>query len=730
MAMKNVTSNSHALVWRPSFVTLGAEKTRITRNHSMQATKKLLASAVALALMGSQSLAFANTVDARNPAQANAPSMAQASLSLSGVDINALDRAVRPQDDFYQFANGGWLNSTAIPEIYSGYTIYHEVYEDAEQTLRGIIESSAASPQKPGTEAQKVGDIYAGWMDEASVEARGLSPLKGELAAIDKVTNSRELPGLWASFSRQGLMTPLALFVYADLKDSSQYAAYVYQNGLTLPDRDYYLDADNANFAKISAELPVFIHSLVSFVDPGMSEKRAKAVYQLEHSLAEHQWSKVENRDDHKTYNAFEIKELGKLGSNLDWQSMLADMGLGKVERLIISQPSYVQALDKLLGEVSLQTWKDYMRYNLVRGYAEHLSQDVAKTRFAFMNTRLNGQAKQEPRWKRGVTLVNESLGEAVGKLYVEQRFPAEAKDKMNELVANVLAVFDDSIDKLEWMSEETRKAAKVKRAKFSTKIGYPEKWRDYSALAIDKGDHFGNVKRSREFEYELMLDKLGKPIDKHEWFMTPQTVNAYYDPTQNEIVFPAARLQSPFFQLQADDAINYGAIGGVIGHEISHGFDDSGSKYDGDGNLRNWWSEADRKAFEQRTARLVQQYNTFSPIEGMTVNGELTLGENIGDLAGVTMAYRAYKRSLKGKEAPVIDGFTGEQRFFIGYAMSRKGKYKQESIISRLASDPHSPLEFRVNGVYRNLAEFHQAFDVKPGDGMYLAPEDRVQIW
>jgi putative endopeptidase len=349
---------------------------------------------------------------------------------------------------------------------------------------------------------------------------------------------------------------------------------------------------------------------------------------------------------------------------------------------------------------------------------------------FEFMSKKLSGQSSQRPRWKRGISLVNNSLGEVVGKLYVEQRFPAQAKSKMQELVTNVLTEFDRSIDGLDWMSEETKQAAKLKRSKFTSKIGYPDIWRDYSALEIVAGDHFGNVKRTQAFDYQREIGKLGKPIDKNEWHMTPQTVNAYYDPTQNEIVFPAARLQPPFFQLNADDAINYGAIGGVIGHEISHGFDDSGSKYDGDGNLKNWWSEEDRKAFEERTKLLVEQYNQYSPVEGMHINGELTLGENIGDLSGVTMAYRAYVRSLDGKEAPVLDGFTGAQRFFIGYAMSRKGKYKRETTVSRLASDPHSPLKYRVNGIYPNIPGFYQAFDVKQGDGMWIAPENRVNLW
>ncbi|NMH64912.1 M13 family metallopeptidase [Shewanella salipaludis] len=657
-------------------------------------------------------------------------SAAATEAKVSGVDMTALDTQVRPQDDFYQFANGGWLDNTEIPKIYSGYTIYHQVYEDAEKSLLEIIKHAAASQAKPGTEAQKVGDTYAGWMDTANIEAKGLTPLEDELQAIAALKGQDGLVELFAQMIRDQQEAPLGMYVSPDLKDSSQYAVYFYQSGLTLPNRDYYLDKDNQNFANIREQLPAFIQKMLSFTDAGMTLERANAVYRLEHKIAEHQWSQVENRDDEKTYNPYKRSELPQLGKHLQWQPLMAALGLDEVNRVIIGQPSYFSALDTLIAETPLTVWQDYLSFHLVLGYAGDLPAAIDSTAFEFMGQKLQGQSEQTPRWKRGVGKVNGALGEAVGKLYVEQRFPAKAKEKMTELVNNVLAVFDDSIDKLDWMSEATRKAAKLKRSQFTTKIGYPDVWRDYSALTIVPGDHLGNMQRVHAFDYQRQLDKLGNPIDKNEWFMTPQTVNAYYDPTKNEIVFPAARLQQPFFQLDADDAINYGAIGGVIGHEISHGFDDSGSKYDGRGNLHDWWTKADRAAFEARTQRLVEQYNQFSPIEGMTVNGELTLGENIGDLSGVTMAYRAYIRSLKGKKAPVINGFTGPQRFFIGYAMSRKGKYKRETTVSRLASDPHSPLQYRVNGVYRNLTEFQQAFDVKPGDGMYLAPEDRVQLW
>ncbi|MBC3767875.1 M13 family metallopeptidase [Neptunicella marina] len=661
--------------------------------------------------------------------QSTADNTANAVLK-SGVDQEALDRSTRPQDDFYQFANGGWLNATTIPDIYNGYSIYHEVYEDAEKTLRSIIEDSAKATNAPGSEAQKVGDMYASWMDQATVEAKGLSPLNDDLNHINAINDTTSLTREMARFISMKVDMPFGIYVQPNLKKADEYAAYFYQDGLTLPDRDYYLATDNKTFIEVRDALPAFIKSMLGFIDKDVTDARAQAVFDLETQLATHQWSKVENRNDEKTYNPYSVDKLAELGDTTQWSPLLATLGLPDVEQVIISQPSYFKALDKLLASTPVSVWQDYLRYKLITSYASSLTKAVDDANFAFMSQKLRGQSKQQPRWKRGVSLINGSLGEAVGKLYVEKRFPAAAKDKMQKLVGNVLNEFEISIDQLDWMSDTTKQAAKVKLSKFNAKIGYPDHWRDYSALTITKGDHLGNVKRVRSFDYQREVSKLGKPIDKHEWFMTPQTVNAYYDPTQNEIVFPAARLQPPFFQLSADDAINYGAIGGVIGHEVSHGFDDSGSKYDGDGNLRNWWTEQDRKAFDDRTKLLVEQFNQYTPVEGMHINGELTLGENIGDLVGVTMAYKAYLRSLDGKAAPVIDGFTGPQRFFIGYAMSRKGKYKHETEVSRLASDPHSPLKYRVNGIYPNIPGFYKAFNVKQGDGMWIDPDKRVSLW
>ncbi|HLF30940.1 MAG TPA: M13 family metallopeptidase [Xanthomonadales bacterium] len=650
----------------------------------------------------------------------------------SGIHLDALDRTVRPQEDFYQFVNGGWLDSSEIPPIYSGYTVYHQVYENAEEALKQIIEAAAANPGEPGTETQQVGDIFNSWMDEEAINARGVAAVRQELDRVASISDTASLARTMAQLYRASIQTPYTMEIFPDLKDSSTNAVYFEQSGLTMPNRDYYLELENENFKTAREALPGYIARLL--VRSGMkvteAETAAGRVVALEQALAEVQWDEVENRDPEKTYNPYAISELVQLGPDMDWLVVQDALGLQAVNSFVLYQPSYFAALDRLLRETPLDDWKAYLSFRVLDSRGLYLDAITAATRFDYRNRILNGQQEERPRWKLGVSLVNTLVGEAVGKLYVAQHFPPEARQKMEVLVSNVIATLNESLESLQWMSPETRARAQEKLAKFTPKIGYPDEWKDYSDLEIIAGDNIGNLRRAIEWNHQQEIDKLGKPVDRKEWFMTPQTVNAYYDPTKNEIVFPAARLQPPFFQLDADDAINYGAVGGVIGHEISHGFDDSGSKFDGDGNLSNWWTEEDRAAFEELAAALVAQYSEFEPLPGMRVNGELTLGENIGDVSGVAMAYRAYIRSLDGAEPPVIDGFTGPQRFFIGYAMSRKGKYRDEAVIGQLASDPHSPLKYRVNGVYRNLDAFHEAFNTAEGDGMWLPPEQRVRLW
>jgi len=656
---------------------------------------------------------------------------AQPELS-SGVNVEALDHETRPQDDFYQFANGGWLDSTEIPEIYSGYTVYHQVNEETEKALRQIIETAAGNRGENGSESQQVGDIYNSWMDEATVNAAGIEPVRPVLEMLEDIDSTASLVNTMAKLNRRGIMVPFGMAVYPDFKDSTNYAVYFVQSGITMPNRDYYIEPENEKFTAAREALPGYVSKilLLSGMDEAKAAAAAQKVYAIETAIATAQWDSVDNRDPDKIYNPYAIGDLVKLGDNFDWTATRQTLGIESAEKLIIQQPSYFEALDRMISEVPLDDWKAYLVFRVLDGRATHLEKSTAEIRFDYRNRILNGQQQERPRWKRGISMVNGMVGEAVGKLYVARHFPPEAKAKMEKLVNNVIATLDESLEQLEWMSGETRIRAKEKLARFTAKIGYPDEWKDYSKLEIVAGDHIANLRRTIEWNHQRDISRLGTPVDKKEWFMTPQTVNAYYSPSKNEIVFPAARLQPPFFQLNADDAINYGAVGGVIGHEISHGFDDSGSKFDGDGNLNNWWTDEDRAAFEERTTRLVDQYKAFEPIEGMFINGELTLGENIGDLSGVAMAYRAYIKSLDGKEPPVIDGFTGPQRFFIGYAMSRKGKYHDEATINRLTSDPHSPLKYRVNGPYRNIDAFHEAFATQEGDGMWLAPEDRVRIW
>lgn len=650
----------------------------------------------------------------------------------SGVDREAMDTSTRPVDDFYQYVNGGWLDSTPIPGIYSGYTVYHQVYEGAEEALRAIIEDAAANPGEPGTERQQVRDTYNSWLDEAAIDALGVEPIRAELDLVASIEDPAALTAVMARLQRAGVEMPFTWNAFPDLKDSSRHAAYVWQDGLTMPNRDYYLEPDNENFAEARERLPDYIAALLVRAgwDGDRAADAAERVFALEASIAEHQWDEVRNRDPENIYNPYAVEDLASLGSNLDWSGLREALGIEGQAQLIIEQPSYFEGLDGLLASVPLEDWKAYLAFRVIDDRAPHLDSVTAEIRFDYRNRVLYGQEEQQPRWKRGVALVDDMVGEAVGKLYVAEYFPPEAKARMEEMVDNIIATLNDDLDDLEWMTPETREKAREKLSKFTPKIGYPDEWKDYSDLEIVAGDHMGNIRRAIAWEHARDLKKLQEPVDRKEWFMTPQTVNAYYDPTKNEIVFPAARLQPPFFQLDADDAINYGAVGGVIGHEISHGFDDSGSKFDGDGNLQNWWTDDDRAAFEERTGVLVEQYSAYEPVEGMNINGELTLGENIGDLSGVAMAYRAYMRSLDGKEPPVIDGFTGPQRFFIGYAMSRKGKYQKEARINRLTSDPHAPLKYRVNGVYPNIDAFHEAFGTQEGDGMWLPPEERVTIW
>ncbi|PHV09007.1 peptidase M13 [Janthinobacterium sp. BJB412] len=650
----------------------------------------------------------------------------------SGIETQYIDPAVRAQDDFFLHLNGQWLKSAEIPADKSSWGSFAKLRDDTLPQLRAIVEAAQQDKnKKAGSDAQKIGDLYASFMDEKKLDAMGIKPLTGELSAIRSLKDKKGLPGLIAHLAQIGVPGPYGVYVSQDARESTKYAVGISQGGLGLPDRDYYLKKDDAKLVAVLAKYQAHVETMLKLAGDKNAAASAKAVVALETALAGVQWTKVENRDPVKRYNKMSIDKLAELAPGYDWKHALAAAGVAsKTDYVIVNQPSYLAALDKLMAQTELADWKAYLEWKLVRDAAPYLTKPFADANFAFYGTVVSGVTEQEPRWKRGVHLVEAVLGESLGKLYVAQHFPPERKARMEALVKNLLASYQQSIDTLDWMSPETKKEAQAKLAKFTPKIGYPNKWRDYSRLAISRGDLAGNTLRASHFEYQRMVDKLGKPVDREEWGMTPQTVNAYYNSGKNEIVFPAAILQPPFFDARADDAVNYGAIGAVIGHEISHGFDDKGSQSDGDGNLRDWWSKADRANFKAKTDALVKQYSAYSPLPGYHVNGELTLGENIADNSGIAIAYKAYKLSLGGKAAPVIDGLTGDQRFYMGFGQVWRSKMREQQQIVQIKTDPHSPGQFRANGTMMNQNGFYEAFDVKQGDKMYLAPEQRVIIW
>ncbi|WP_179675214.1 M13 family metallopeptidase [Duganella sp. 1224] len=675
---------------------------------------------------------IAGLAGAADTAKSSAPASAKVASKkpVSGIAVEYTDPSVRVQDDLFLHMNGKWLATTEIPADKSSWGSFAKLRDDIQPQLRAIIEGAAAN-QAGGPEAQRIGDFYASFMDEARLEQLGLTPLNAELAKVAAISDKKQLPQLISHFNQIGVTAPYGYGIHQDNKDSTKYVVDIGQDGLGLPDRDYYLKADDKKLADILAKYELHVGKMLTLAGDPHGAATAHAVVEFEKELAKLQWTKVELRDPIKAYNKVDVAKLGEVAPGYDWNAYLTDAGIaGKVGYVIVSQPSYLKGMTALLDSTPLDTLKAYFQWQLVRAHAGYLSKAFVDESFAFYGTVLSGVTEQRPRWKRGVSVTEGALGEAVGKLYVQQYFPAERKARMEALVKNLLAAYKTSIDKLDWMTPATKQQAQAKLAKFTTKIGYPNKWRDYSALEIRKDDLVGNVLRSHQFEYNKELNKLGKPIDRDEWGMTPQTVNAYYNPEMNEIVFPAAILQAPFFNADADDAVNYGAIGGVIGHEISHGFDDQGAQYDGDGNLRDWWTPADHKAFDAKTKMLVEQYNQFSPLPGYHVNGELTLGENIADNSGVAIAYKAYKLSLHGKKAPVIDGLSGDQRFYMGFAQVWRMKMREAAQIQQIKTDPHSPGQFRANGPMRNQPGFYDAFSVKPGDKMYLPPKDRVIMW
>ena len=649
----------------------------------------------------------------------------------SGVEIQYIDARVRAQDDFYRHVNGAWLDTIEIPADKARYGSFDKLADDSLEQLRALVE--ALPVDGADADQHKIADLYASFMDEERLERLNLEPLAGPFAQVAQLKRKAQIPALIAYLHRIGAGAPFHPQVHQDARDPSRYVFDLAQGGLGLPDRDYYL-GEEPRLQQVRAAYRAHIETLLRFAGDGDAAQEADEILALETALARAQWTRVENRNPVKVYNRFELASLPALTPGYDWSAYLTAAEVaGRLEYVIISQPSYLQGFDELLQHTPLSTWKSYFRWRLLSELAPYLSSRFVAESFAFYGTTLRGIAQNRPRWKRGIALVDGALGEALGRLYVARHFPPESKQRMDRVVENLLAAYRNQIETLEWMGPETRARAQQKLAQFTTKIGYPRRWRDYSALQIVRHDLVGNLLRANEFDYRRNLAKLGRPIDREEWHMNPQTVNAYYNPEMNEIVFPAAILQPPFFNALADDAVNYGGIGAVIGHEISHGFDDQGSQYDGHGNLLDppgWFTPDDLDRFKARTRALVAQYAAHAPVPGFPINGELTLGENIADNSGLSIAYQAYRLSLGGREAPIIDGLTGDQRFFMGWAQVWRAKSRDDDAIMRIKSDPHSPPQFRGGLPERNLDAFYEAFGVQSGDGMYLPPEQRVTVW
>ncbi len=662
----------------------------------------------------------------------------------SGIDLSHVDPAARPQDDLFGHVNGRWLADYEIPGDRATDGAFRLLYDRAEEQVRDLV-TTAAAAASPGTDEQRIGDLYASFMDTDTVARVGLSPLLEELAAVDDAADATALAAVLGSLQRTGVGGGTGLYVDTDSKDSSRYLLHLTQSGLGLPDESYYREQQHA---EILAAYPRHIAAMFALVYGGSPDQHAESaarVVALESQLAAAHWDVVRRRDADLTYNLRGFAELPAEAPGFDWAGWVRALGSAgeAAEELVVRQPDFLTAFAALWSSADLDDWKRWLRWRVIRARAFLLTDDLVDQDFAFYGRTLSGTEQLRDRWKRAVSVVESLMGDAVGRLYVERHFPPDAKARMDELVANLREAYRVSITELEWMTPVTRRRALDKLDKFTAKIGYPARWRDYSALEVDRDDLYGNYRRGYAVNYDRELAKLGQPVDRDEWFMTPQTVNAYYNPGMNEIVFPAAILQPPFFDAEADDAANYGGIGAVIGHEIGHGFDDQGAKYDGDGNLVDWWTDQDRTEFGSRTKALIEQYERYVPRElrargaefgqahGQAhVNGAFTVGENIGDLGGLSIALLAYQLSLGGEPAPVIDGLTGVQRVFFGWAQVWRTKSRDAEALRRLATDPHSPPEFRCNGVIRNIDAFYEAFDVSPSDALYLEPRQRVRIW
>ena len=647
----------------------------------------------------------------------------------SGINIDNINAEIRPGNDFNAFVNGSWMDSAEISPDRASNSVGLEVHERSQANVKLIIEESAAGDFAKGSDEQKVGDLYASYLDMETRNKLGISPLMPEFERIDELKDYEELAVYFAEATKLGVAVPFALSQYVDFKDPSTYMMYVEQAGIGLPDREFYFEEgekqENIRNAYVA-------HIEAMFELAGLPDGAAAAgmIMALETRMAAEHMKKELTRDMVLIYNKLPLAELPDLMPNFAWNAYLTEAGITDIDGLVVLMLDYMRALDDIIVDTSMDDWKTFLKWAVLNQNASLLNEELDLQNFEFYAKTLNGVEERLPRWKRAAATVNGNLGEVVGKVYVSRHFPPEAKERMLELVGNLVKAYEISIRDLDWMGEETKLQALDKLSKFTPKIGYPDVWKDYSALNIEPDDLVGNIHRSALVVYDQNIERQNGPVDRTEWHMTPQTVNAYYNPPLNEIVFPAAILQPPFFDLDAEDAVNYGAIGAVIGHEIGHGFDDSGSTFDGDGVLRDWWTEEDKKEFKLRTAKLVDQYSAFKPFDDLNVNGEFTLGENIGDLGGLSIALLAYKIALDGKAPPVMDGYTGLQRVFIGYAQSWRGIQRDEALRNQINTDPHSPRQYRVNGVVRNVPEFYEEFEIAETDELYLPPGERVKIW
>ena len=651
--------------------------------------------------------------------------------AFKAIDPANMDTTVRPQDDFYHYANGMWIKNNPIPGSEVRWGAFNVLQDNSYKKLKVLLEEASAANAKKGTNEQKVGDFFATAMDSAAIEKQGLSTLTDELNLVSGIKTKDDVLAVAAQLQRKALAPMFTFYVYQDQKNSSAYIPYVDQGGLTLPDRDYYVNND-ARSKEIRTAFVSHLEKMFTLMgdEANAAKANAQTIVRLETRLAKASKTRVELRDPQANYNKMTVAEVNKITPNIDWAKHFDRLKLSKSESFIVGQPKFLAELDKMIATENIDAWKTYLRWHLVASLADNLNNAFVQESFSFNGKVMNGAKEMKPRWKRVLGDIDNAMGEALGEVYVKKYFSDDAKKRCLEMVNNMQAVYRERIQKLDWMTDSTKTQAIAKLDVFITKIGYPDKFKDYSKLEIDRSSYARNVLKANEFAFDQMINKLGKPVDKTEWGMSPYTVNAYYNPTINEIVFPAGILQFPFFDPQADDAVNYGGIGAVIGHEMTHGFDDQGCQYDKEGNLKNWWTPTDEKRFKEKTTVLVNQYNAYTVLDTVHVNGELTLGENIADLGGISIAYDAFKRTAQGKANEKIDGFTADQRFFFGWAQVWRQNITKENLMQRIITDPHSPGQYRSNGPLSNMVEFYEAFGVKEGDKMWRPEAERLKVW